>query len=166
MASTEEVKPMDSPEVVAKSMEIIEKGAALLTDEDQSAYFTSTLESLKTADEMVDNKEKAARMQDAAVKFANQICFLLFREGVITDELTDMLRSLPTPEDTTKLVKDFNDDRDARIKALNDAHSAIIDEQKNLDIFLAVIAGMTAEEAAKRMKEHDDQVQAQLNRQG
>lgn len=166
MESTETVKPMESPEVVAKAMEILEKGTPLLKDEDQSAYFTGTLQSLKNADELVDNKEKAVRMQDASVKFANQLCFILFREDVITKELTDLLRCLPTPETTTELVKQYNDDRDARIKALNDAHSAIVDEQKNLDIFLGVIAGMTPEEAAKRMKEHDDQVKAQLNRQG
>lgn len=164
MTPTETVKPMENPEVVAKAMEIIEKGTPLLKDEDQTAYFTSTLEALKNADKMVNNKEKAARMQDASVKFANQLCFILFREDTITKELTDLLRCLPTPETTTALVKEFNDERDARIKALNDAHSAIVDEQKDLDVFLGVIAGMTPEEAARRMKEHDDQVKAQLNR--
>lgn len=166
MAPEETVKPMEKTEVVAKSMEIIEKGTPLLKDEDQAAYFTGTLKGLKTADEMVNNLEKATRMQDAAVKFANQICFILFREDTITDELRDMLRSLPTPEDTTKLVKEFTDEREGRIKALNDAHSAIMDEQRELDIFLGVIAGMSPEEAARRMKEHDDQVKAQLNKQG
>jgi flagellar motility protein MotE (MotC chaperone) len=166
MESTENVKPMESPEVVAKSMEIIEKGTPLLTDEKQTEYFKGVLESLKTADGLVDNKEKATRMQDAAVKFANQLCFILFREDTITKELTDLLRSLPTPETTTELVKEFTDAREARIKALNGAHAAIMDEQKNLDIFLGVIAGMSPEEAARRMKEHDDQVKAQLNRQG
>ena len=162
----DEVKPMSKEEAVNLSKKIIEQGTPLLTDEAQKEYFTKTLESLNTAQEMVDNEEKGTRMQDAAVKFANQLCFILFREATITPELTDMLRSLPTPEFTTEGVKEFNDDRDARIKALNDAHSAIVDEQKNLDLFLAVISGMTKEEAARRMKEHDDQVQAQLNRQG
>lgn len=166
MAPEDAPKPMDQPEVVAKAMEILEKGSPLLTDEEQSAYFANTLTSLKSADELVDNKEKATRMQDAAVKFANQLCFILFREGTITDELTDMLRSLPTPEETTMLVKQFNDDREGRIQALNEAHSKIVDEQKNLDIFLGVIAGMSPEEAARRMKEHDDQVKAQLKQQG
>lgn len=166
MESTETVKPMENPEVVAKSMDIIEKGTPLLTDEKQTEYFKGVLESLKTADGLVDNKEKASRMQDAAVKFANQLCFILFREGTITEELTDMLRCLPTPESTSELVKEFTDEREARIKALNDAHAAIMDEQRNLDIFLGVIAGMSEEEAARRMKEHDDQIKAQLNRQG
>lgn len=162
----DEVKPMSKEEVISLSKKIIEQGSPLLKDETQKEYFTKTLESLNAAQEMVDGEEKEARMQDASVKFANQLCFILFREAEITPELTDMLRSLPTPESTTEVVKDFNDDRDARIKALNDAHSAIVDEQKNLDLFLAVISGMTKEEAARRMKEHDDQVQAQLNRQG
>ena len=113
---------------------------------------------------MVNNKEKATRMQDAAVKFANQLCFILFREDTITGELTDLLRCLPTPESTTELVKEFTDEREARIKALNDAHAVIMDEQKDLDIFLGVIAGMSPEEAERRMKEHDDKIKAQLNK--
>lgn len=166
MESTEKVKPMEKTEVVAKSMEIIEKGTPLLTDEKQIEYFKGVSESLKSADEMVDNLEKATRMQDAAVKFANQLCFILFREDTITKELTDLLRCLPTPESTTELVKQFSDEREARIKALNDAHAVIMDEQKNLDIFLGVISGLSAEEAARRMKAHDDQVKAQLKQQG
>lgn len=164
VTSQEEVKPMENPEVVAKSMEIIEKGTPLLTDEKQTEYFKGVLESLKTADGMVNNKEKATRMQDAAVKFANQLCFILFREDTITGELTDLLRCLPTPESTTESVKEFTDEREARIKALNDAHAAIMDEQKDLDIFLGVIAGMSPEEAERRMKEHDDKIKAQLNK--
>ena len=167
MVSEDTPKPMDNPEVIAKAKNIIEEGSALLTDETQKEYFKGVIESLSTANEMVgDDMEKSARMVDAAVKFANQLCFILFREATITDKLTDYLRSLPTPEDTTKAVKQYSDEREARIKALNDAHNSIMDEQKSLDIFLGVIAGMSAEEAARRMKEHDDQVKAQLNRQG
>ena len=162
----DEVKPMTKEEVVNLAKKIMAEGTPLLTDEAQKEYFTKTLESLETAQGMIDNEEKETRMQDAAVKFANQLCFILFREGVITPELTDQLRSLPTPESTTEGVKTFTDERDARIKALNEAHAVIVDEQKNLDLFLAVIAGMSEEEAARRMKEHDDQIQAQLNRQG
>ena len=164
MEPTERVVPMDSSEVIAKAMETIEKGTPLLTDKAQEEYFIKTLQSLKDAEELVDNDEKTARMKDASVKFANQLCFILFREGTITQDLTDLLRSLPTPEMTSEEVKAYTDARDARIKALNDAHSLIVDEQKNLDVFLAVIAGYSKEEAVKKMKEHDEQVKAQLNR--
>ena len=166
MEPTERVVPMDSSEVIAKAMETIEKGTPLLTDKAQEEYFIKTLQSLKDAEELVDNDEKTARMKDASVKFANQLCFILFREGTITQDLTDLLRSLPTPEMTSEEVKSYTDARDARIKALNDAHSLIVDEQKNLDVFLAVIAGYSKEEAVKKMKEHDEQVKAQLNRMG
>lgn len=166
MESAEHVVPMTNSEVIAKAMELINQGTPLLKDETQKEYFVKTLQSLKDVQELVDNAEKEARMKDAAVKFANQICFILFREGTITAELTDTLRCLPTPEMTSAEVQVFTDERDARIKALNEAHSVIVDEQKNLDIFLSVIAGYSKEEAIKKMKEHDEQVKAQLNRMG
>lgn len=137
---------------------IIKKGAELLKDEKQKDYFSDVIKSLGTAEDLVNNDEKAVRMIDATVKFANQLCFILFREATITEELTAALRELPSPEATSEPVKKFNDEREGRIEDLNKKHAEIIDEQKELDIFLGVIAGMSAEEAARRMQEHDEQV--------
>lgn len=142
----------------SSALEIIKKGAELLKDEKQKEYFADVIKSLGVAEDLVNNEEKAARMIDATVKFANQLCFILFREGTITEELTAELRELPSPEQTSEPVKAFSDERDSRIDEINKKHAAIIDEQKELDIFLGVIAGMSAEEAARRMQEHDEQV--------
>lgn len=145
--------------IVAVATSVIEKGTPLLVDESQKDYFVKTTESLKTALGLVgENQEKMARMQDAAVKYANQLCFILFRTQALTDELETEFRKLPSPEATSSVVKHLNDERDARIAEINKAHEAIIDEQKDLDIFLAVIAGMSQEEAARKMAEHDAQL--------
>ena len=142
-----------------KAKAIITDGKELLTDEKQKTYFNGVVESLTAAEEMADNDEKTARLTDAAIKFVNQLCFILFREELIPDELTAELRKLPSPEETAEAVRKFDTERDARIEELNKKHEEIIDEQKALDLFTAVIAGYSKEEAARKMAEHDAQIQ-------
>lgn len=145
--------------IFTKAKAIIAEGKELLKDEKQKTYFDGVIESLNAAEEMVDNDEKNARLEDASIKFVNQLCFILFREELITDDLTARLRELPSPEETAEAVRKFDTERDARIEELNKKHEEIIDEQKGLDLFTAVIAGYSKEEAARKMAEHDAQIQ-------
>ena len=140
------------------AVELINKAVELLEDEKQKTYFTKVAESVKTAASLVeDDAEKAARLEDAAVKYANQIMFILYRADKLTDELTAEFRNLPSAEFTGDQVKLHESDRQARIDEINEMHQKIIDEQKELDIFTAVIAGMSKEEAEKKMAEYEAQ---------
>ena len=141
------------------AVELIKKAVELLEDEDQKAYFTKAAKSVENAESLVEgDEEKAARLEDAAVKFANQIMFILYRADKLTDELTAEFRALPSAEFTGDQVKLHESDRQARIDEINEAHQEIIDEQKELDIFTAVIGGMSKEEAEKKMAEYEAQV--------
>lgn len=145
--------------VFTKAKAIIAEGKELLKDEKQKTYFDGVMASLDAAEELADDDEKNARLEDASIKFVNQLCFILFREELITDDLTARLRELPSPEETAEAVRKFDTERDARIEELNKKHEEIIDEQKALDLFTAVIAGYSKEEAARKMAEHDAQIQ-------
>lgn len=150
---------MDNKAIIAKALDVLKLGSKDLTDEEQKTYFDGTIKSLEEAQGLVkEDLEKEARLVDASVKFANQLCFILFREEKLTEELAKEYRSLPTPEETSKEVRGFNEDREARIADLNEKHAKIVEEQKELDIFLGVISGMSAEEAQKRMEEHDEKI--------
>lgn len=141
------------------ALEVIEEATELLEDENQIKYFKSVVESLKYAEGMVEeNLEKETRLRDASVKFANQIMFILFRKDNIGEELLEKFRKLPTPEETGKEVAEYENDYKARIEAVNEKQMALMEERKALDIFLAVISGMTKEEAERRMAQYEEQV--------
>ena len=75
-----------------------------------------------------------------------------------------MFRRLVTPEFTGEQVREFEKARDERIEEINNMHQTIVDEQKDLDIFTAVIAGMSKEEAEKKMAEYEAQVKEAAQR--
>ena len=72
--------------------------------------------------------------------------------------MTTTLRGLPTPEDTAASVQEFNDARQKRIDSVNEMHKEIFDEQKDLDVFTGSIAGLTKEDAERRMAEHEAKI--------
>lgn len=155
--------------IYAEALEVIDKATPLLSDDKQKDYFNGVAKSIRTASGMVpgfedENDEKRVRLCDAAVKYANQLMFILFRENKIDDELGAQFRALSTPEYTGQLVREFEEAREKRIEEVNKMHQAIVDEQKDLDIFTAVIAGMSKKEAEKKMAEYEAQVKEAAKR--
>lgn len=145
-------------DVSAQSIELIASLLDLFEDEKQRTYFEGVIKSLREAKENADNEEKFARLDDAAIKFANQAAFIIFRANKLTEEANEKLRELPTPEASSELVRKFEQARQERVDAINEQHLAIINEQKELDVFTGIIAGMSKEEAEDRMKQHEDQI--------
>ena len=148
-----------------KAYELLKTLSEKLTDEDQKKYFEKVLSSLNVAAGMVgDDEEKQVRIVDAAVKYVNQLAFILFRNGSISEEETAEFRELPAPEETSKKVREFEDAHQAKIDAINEQQKAIMDERKGLDLFLAIISGMSEEEAKAKMAQYEAQI-ARMNKQ-
>lgn len=145
-------------EAAESGIELIKGGIDLLKDEKQKNFFEGILKSLEVAKAEINNDEKKARFIDASVKYANQISFILFRQNTITEAMTTVLRGLPTPEETAASVQEFNDARQKRIDRVNEMHKEIFDEQKDLDVFTGIIAGLTKEDAERRMAEHEAKI--------
>lgn len=145
-------------EAAESGIELIKGGIDLLKDERQKKFFEGIIKSLEVAKAEINNDEKEARFIDASVKYANQIFFILFRQNTITDAMTKALRGLPTPEETAASVRKFNDDRQKRIDRVNEMHKEIFNEQKDLDVFTGIIAGLTKEDAERRMAEHEARI--------
>lgn len=150
--------------IYEEAIEILKDGLSFLKDEKQKEYFEKTVEYLGNAHDIANNEEKTTLLDDAAVKFANQLCFILFRENTITEELTTKLRALITPEESSKLSAEFNTARQNRIEELNKQHEAIVDEQKELDIFFGVISGKSVEEAKELMAKHEADIKSAMNK--
>lgn len=151
--------------IYQEALEVIEKATPLLIDEKQKEYFTKIAESIRTASGLVNaDDEKLVRLCDAAVKYANQVMFILYRADKLNDELTVAFRALPSAEETGDSVRKIEEERQKRIDEINNMHQQIVDEQKDLDIFTAVIAGMSKEEAEAKMAEYEKQAQAAQQR--
>lgn len=149
-----EVRP-----IYEEANSFIKNAVGLLDDEKQKEYFTNVSTSIESATKMVgDNEEKLARLCDAGVKYANQIAFILFRANKLDGELLAEFRTLATPEHTGESVRKFEEVRQAKIDSITKQQEEVLAEQKELDIFTAVIAGMTAEEAERRMNEQAEQL--------
>lgn len=157
---TETVEP-----IYKEALDVIEKATPQLDDEKQKEYFTKIAESIRTASGLVnEDEEKLVRLCDAAVKYANQVMFILYRSDKTTDELTAAFRALPSAEYTGEEVRKIEAERQKRIDEINSMHEQIVNEQKDLDIFTAVIAGMSKEEAEKKMAQYEEEVRAAQQR--
>lgn len=157
---TETVEP-----IYKEALDVIEKATPQLDDEKQKEYFTKIAESIRTASGLInEDEEKLVRLCDAAVKYANQVMFILYRSDKTTDELTAAFRALPSAEYTGEEVRKIEAERQKRIDEINSMHEQIVNEQKDLDIFTAVIAGMSKEEAEKKMAQYEEEVRAAQQR--
>lgn len=151
--------------IYQEALKVIEKATPSLVEEKQKEYFTKIAESIRVASGLVNNDdEKMARLTDAAVKYANQVMFILYRADKLTDELTAAFRALPSAEETGDAVRKIDEERQKRIDEINTMHEQIVNEQKDLDIFTAVIAGMSKEEAEAKMAEYEAQAKAAQQR--
>lgn len=150
---------MEAHPIYEEANSFIKNATGLLTDEKQKDYFTKVSESIMAAADMVgDSEERMARLCDAGIKYANQLAFILFRANKLEGELLAEFRLLPTPEYTGDSVRKFDDVRQAKIDSITAQQKEVLEEQKALDIFTAVIAGMSAEEAERRMNEQAEQL--------
>lgn len=151
--------------IYKEALDVIEKATPQLDDEKQKEYFTKIAESIRTASGLInEDEEKLVRLCDAAVKYANQVMFILYRSDKTTDELTAAFRALPSAEYTGEEVRKIEAERQKRIDEINSMHEQIVNEQKDLDIFTAVIAGMSKEEAEKKMAQYEEEVRAAQQR--
>lgn len=151
--------------IYQEALEVIEKATPSLVDEKQKEYFTKIADSIRVASGMINgSEEKLVRLCDAAVKYANQVMFILYRSDKLNNELTAAFRALPTAEYTGEEVRKLDEARQERINGINDMHQEIVDEQKELDIFTAVVAGMSKEDAEAKMAEYEAQAKAAQQR--
>lgn len=159
--------PINTAEV-DKIMDFVLRASKLSKDPTTVEFFEKINDNVKTAkDNMADNEEKYAILKDAVTRWMNQLVFTLFRENVLTDEIEKEYREFDQVDVTTAAAKEFADARQKRIDSINDDHAVVIREQNGIDIFRAILGGMSAEEAKTKLAEYEEklaQAQAQAQR--
>ncbi|MCR5353469.1 MAG: hypothetical protein K6D98_04110, partial [Clostridiales bacterium] len=140
-----------------KVVDFIKDNLQHVAEENNKIYFQGCIDSYANARELADNEEKQTYLYDAAVKWMNQMTFLLYRHEALTDDAAKAFRKFDTPEETTKAVGEYKDARQDRINEIRAEQEAVMAEEKELDILKGVIAGMGVEEAKQKLAEYEEQ---------
>ena len=133
---------------------IKEASKVLPKDHRDAEYFKKAIKNLPVAQTMATTDEKRLMLIDTAVKVANQLSFILFRERLLTPDLEKAYRELPSPETTEAEAKTA---ADARVSASEELSKKIGEEQnkqKDVDIFIQVMGGLSKEEAEKKYEDY------------
>lgn len=144
---------------IDKITDFISRAKESIKDEDAKATFRDIDVYIKNAKEaMADNEEKCAYLLDAVTRWANQIVFMLFRENNLPEDIKEEFFTFTPVAETTAKARKFIDARQAKIDEINEARAKVTEEQRGLDIFQAIIGGMSKEEAKAKLEEYDQKI--------
>lgn len=148
-------------ETAKQANQLIKKALEILTDENDLAHFSNVPEIFNNASGMVNGDEYCeAMLKGWMVSQANNIMFLLWRRGLLTKELEDEYRELPSTEEAVKDFEGFERANAEKANELEAARKEFMDAQHKTDIFKAVLNGMSKEKAEEEYAKMQAQIEA------
>lgn len=148
-------------ETAKQANQLIKKALEILTDENDLAHFSNVPEIFNNASGMVNGDEYCeAMLKGWMVSQANNIMFLLWRRGLLTKELEDEYRKLPSTEEAVKDFEGFEKANAEKANELEAARKEFMDAQHKTDIFKAVLNGMSKEKAEEEYAKMQAQIEA------
>ena len=148
-------------ETAKQANQLIKKALEILTDENDLAHFSNVPEIFNNASGMVNGDEYCeAMLKGWMVSQANNIVFLLWRRGLLTKELEDEYRKLPSTEEAVKDFEGFEKANAEKANELEAARKEFMDAQHKTDIFKAVLNGMSKEKAEEEYAKMQAQIEA------
>lgn len=146
-------------DVAKQANTLIKKALELLTEEADIKQYGNIPEIFNNASGMVnENPECVAMLKGWMVSKANSVMFLIWRRGLMTEELEKEYRALPTPEEAVKDFENFEKTNADRANELEEARKKFMDEQHVTDIFKAVLNGLTKEKAEQEYAKMQQQI--------
>ena len=147
-------------DTIKAANKVIKDGIALLPDEAKKDFMSQMNRELpineaisNACGALAGNEEKLAMLKAYAVQEANRIASTLWRLDLITPELESEYRQLPTQEEMAADYNAFLDARNARIDEIMEKDKEIRDEKRELEIFMGIINGVSADKAEKEYDE-------------
>ena len=148
-------------ETAKQANQLIKKALEILTDENDLAHFSNVPEIFNNASGMVNGDEYCeAMLKGWMVSQANNIMFLLWRRGLLTQELEDEYRELPSTEEAVKDFEGFEKANAEKANELEAARKEFMDAQHKTDIVKAVLNGMSKEKAEEEYAKMQAQIEA------
>ena len=148
-------------ETAKQANQLIKKALDILTDENDLAHFSNVPEIFNNASGMVNGDEYCeAMLKGWMVSQANNVMFLLWRRGLLTNELESEYRELPSTEEAVKDFEGFEKANAEKANELEAARKEFMDAQHKTDIFKAVLNGMSKEKAEEEYAKMQAQIEA------
>lgn len=148
-------------ETAKQANQLIKKALEILTDENDLAHFSNVPEIFNNASGMVNGDEYCeAMLKGWMVSQANNIMFLLWRRSLLTMELEDEYRELPSTEEAVKDFEGFEKANAEKANELEAARKEFMDAQHKTDIFKAILNGMSKEKAEEEYAKMQAQIEA------
>lgn len=148
-------------ETAKQANQLIKKALEILTDENDLAHFSNVPEIFNNASGMVNGDEYCeAMLKGWMVSQANNVMFLLWRRGLLTQELEAEYRELPSTEEAVKDFEGFEKANAEKANELEAARKEFMDAQHKTDIFKAILNGMSKEKAEEEYAKMQAQIEA------
>ena len=148
-------------ETAKQANQLIKKALEILTDENDLAHFSNVPEIFNNASGMVNGDEYCeAMLKGWMVSQANNIMFLLWRRNLLTFELEDEYRALPSTEEAVKDFEGFEKANAEKANELEAARKEFMNAQHKTDIFKAILNGMSKEKAEEEYAKMQAQIEA------
>lgn len=148
-------------ETAKQANQLIKKALEILTDENDLAHFSNVPEIFNNASGMVNGDEYCeAMLKGWMVSQANNIMFLLWRRGLLTKELEDEYREMPSTEEAVKDFEGFEKANAEKANELEAARKEFMDAQHKTDIFKAILNGMSKEKAEEEYAKMQAQIES------
>lgn len=148
-------------ETAKQANQLIKKALEILTDENDLAHFSNVPEIFNNASGMVNGDEYCeAMLKGWMVSQANNVMFLLWRRNLLTKELEDEYRELPSTEEAVKDFEGFEKANAEKANELEAARKEFMDAQHKTDIFKAILNGMSKEKAEEEYAKMQAQIEA------
>lgn len=146
-------------ETAKQAYSVIAKVIEQLKDENDIARFKRVAEIYNNAAGMVnDNEYNIAMLKGWMVSQANNAVFLAWRRGFLTKELEEEYRKLPTTEEAVADYDRFEDENKAAYEKLEEERKVLMSAQKDIDVFKAVLNGMSKEKAEAEYSKYQEQI--------
>lgn len=146
-------------EIAKQANALVKKAVEKLTDENDIARFGGVNEIFNNAAGMVNgNAYCEAMLKGWMVSQANNVMFLLWRRGLLTEEDEKAYRELPSTEEAVKDFEEFEKKAAKEAEALEEQRKAFMEKQHETDIFKAVLNGMNKEQAEQEYSKLQQQI--------
>lgn len=146
-------------ETAKQAYSVIAKVIEQLKDENDIARFKRVAEIYNNAAGMVNGSEyNAAMLKGWMVSQANNAVFLAWRRGAITPEIEVAYRELPVTEEAVKDYDTFEEENKKAYEKLEEERKTLMNAQKDIDIFKAILNGMSKEKAEAEYSKYQEQL--------
>lgn len=141
------------------SIDFINKALEVVKDEEYKTSLKKIIDNVSVAQKaMADNEEKAAYLYALYVNNASELGCYLFRNKLLTDELSKNFYQLPTREDAADTLKYYVDAAEAERKAIMDRQMEFANHHKGLEVFKGIALGDSPEQAKAGVEKHEQEI--------